>query len=151
MRVAYQIGTTLAITAIFVLGFQNCGTYHDSQEAAANISAKALSEEVSSLYENIQSLNRSDQSCVVDADCDSLAIGSKACGGPTGYLSVSKLHPNLAEIVSLAVELEQKEDQLNRVSGNISTCDYEMPPQVRCVESVCRAESAEAGLPERSD
>lgn len=131
-----QIGTLLILTATLILGFQNCSGY---QKQASTVlgSAKDLQEDISKLTVAMQDLN-DDLSCVKDADCEAVAYGSRACGGPSGYMIVSNQSLRYNDIIILADELTEKEILHNQMTGAVSTCEFLMPPTVSCVSNSCR-------------
>jgi hypothetical protein len=90
-------------------------------------------------YSSLNLLVESDLSCLTSADCDSVALGSRACGGPEAFAVVSKLNPFHADgvIASLAAKTEEFGGEINDLAGAISICSIEMPPAVRCVQNRC--------------
>lgn len=77
--------------------------------------------------------------CSENSDCESIAFGSKACGGPKTYLAFSS---------SINVELLQQkvatynalENSFNKKWGIISDCSVVMPPaSVQCINGKCTA------------
>lgn len=94
--------------------------------------------ELNNLKEEIELLVNSGV-CSGNSDCDSIAFGSKACGGPKAYLAFSS---------SINVELLQQkvanynalETAFNQKWGIISDCAVVMPPtSVQCINGKCTA------------
>jgi len=94
--------------------------------------------ELNNLKEEIELLVNSGV-CSENSDCDSIAFGSKACGGPKAYLAFSS---------SINVELLQQkvanynalETAFNQKWGIISDCSVVMPPtSVQCINGKCTA------------
>ena len=79
-------------------------------------------------------LSNSSLLCRQDSDCVAVALGAKACGGPSGYFITSKYNDFYVggEIESLAKKTEKYQDELNRYLGLISDCAMEMPPAMNC-------------------
>lgn len=94
--------------------------------------------ELNNLKEEIELLVDSGV-CSENSDCDSIAFGSKACGGPKTYLVFS---------TSINVELLQQkvetynalENSFNKKWGIISDCSMPSPPtKVECINGKCTA------------
>jgi hypothetical protein len=92
--------------------------------------------ELNSLKEEIELLVDT-SICSENSDCDSIAFGSKACGGPKTYLVFS---------TSINVELLQQkvatynalETAFNQKWGIISDCMVILPPtSVECINGKC--------------
>ena len=72
------------------------------------------------------------------AICRALAVGAKACGGPTQYVVFSSAATDAAEAERLAGEVTALDRAANAQFGLVSTCDMLMEPNValdggRCV------------------
>jgi len=130
-----QISTLLIIVTTLILGFQNCSGYQTQADDLG--SAKSLQEDISKLTVAMQDMN-DDLSCVQDANCEAIAYGSRACGGPTGYMVVSNQSLRYNDIVILADELTEKEVLHNQMTGAVSTCEFLMPPTVSCIANTCK-------------
>jgi hypothetical protein len=77
-------------------------------------------------------------SCAQDTDCQYLPLGHKICGGPSDYLLVSKLDPNLSLIEKKLNQLTDKDLDLQKMIKNIlGTCDYLTAPETKCENQVC--------------
>ena len=79
-----------------------------------------------------------DKTCNTDAHCQSIAFGTKACGGPRGFVSYSNIRTNPSEIVKLAGRYTALSERHNQLTGAISDCRFEMPPKLDCVQNVCQ-------------
>jgi hypothetical protein len=90
-------------------------------------------------YGSIDALVRADLSCQASVDCTAIALGSRACGGPNGYVVVSKTNMFVANgvVQLLATDTTSIEKSLNYLLGVGSICAYEMPPATACVAKVC--------------
>lgn len=91
----------------------------DDQEITAENLEKKLAE--------IRSMVNTD-SCSETGQCRFLAYGSKACGGPQGYL----LFSNQIDVEALTQKVEEynkAEDAYNKKFGIISDCMYATPPE----------------------
>jgi hypothetical protein len=77
------------------------------------------------------------KTCAGGDDCKTMAIGSKACGGPTSYIiyALSKTdEKQLSEKVKQYTDLEK---ELNIKYNRISDCSLLIPPTVDCLNGVC--------------
>jgi hypothetical protein len=71
--------------------------------------------------------------CTNPAEWSFTAIGSKACGGSSGYIPYS-LKINVPEFLKKVEDYTKAEDAYNKKWGIISTCDIILPPtKVDCV------------------
>ena len=80
-------------------------------------------------------LAKSSQSCATDHDCQTIALGSRACGGPSSYLIIGSATKYQHLVRMLAKEIKALERQANR--DTFSTCVALQPPKVRCQEHKC--------------
>src|SRR5690242_8887820 len=72
--------------------------------------------------------------CSSDAQCHSLPLGSRACGGPESYLMWSSAATSQAEIQALGERYKEERRAANTASGRVSTCQFLVDPG-----AVCRA------------
>ena len=72
--------------------------------------------------------------CSTDADCRTMAIGSKACGGPEAYLawSVRKTDPQ-ALSAAAARHADQQRMQNQKPGGRMSNCAWVSDPGAQCL------------------
>ncbi|MBW4360128.1 hypothetical protein [Flavobacterium taihuense] len=71
--------------------------------------------------------------CTNPAEWSFTTIGSKACGGSSGYIAYS-LKINVTEFLKKVENYTKAEDAYNKKWGVISTCDIILPPtRVDCV------------------
>lgn len=82
-------------------------------------------------------LNEQNLKCQTDNDCGTLAYGSKACGGPNGFIVASENNSKLNQIETLAHMSENVEADYNRENNVNSTCDQIMAPPVKCIQNKC--------------
>jgi len=127
MKLIKNISKTIALLAI-VFGCTN-NTEFTKEEDLAELAA--LQEEIELLVDS--------GVCSENSDCESIAFGSKACGGPKTYLAFS---------TSINVQLLQQkvetynalENSFNKKWGIISDCTYLLPPtSVQCINGKCTA------------
>lgn len=94
-------------------------------------------EAIRAVIESAKILAASDLSCTSASDCEVIAIGSRACGGPSGYLVTSKNNQNLNEIETLAQRSENLQQEYNRNYRMISICSILARPMPKCVAERC--------------
>jgi len=75
--------------------------------------------------------------CSNDAECRTLAVGEKACGGPQSWLAWSTAGTEPAPLQSLASELAALARQRNQRSGRVSNCQYNADPGAVCQARRC--------------
>lgn len=77
------------------------------------------------------------QNCNDSSQCNYLAYGSKACGGPQGYLIFSS-EVDLDKLEKLVNTHTATEDLYNKQNQIISDCSLVSPPQtMECVDGKC--------------
>lgn len=81
----------------------------------------------------------SDKSCNVAGDCRALALGNKACGGPSSYEVYSVLNVNQTLLDQKAAEQRGLAEQCNIELQIASTCSVVLEPAVDCVANLCAA------------
>lgn len=102
-------------------------------DGSGQTSAKRNAQDV---YTELISLH-AEQPCATDNDCRSLAIGNKACGGPSGYLPLSVMSPYMQIAIELASEHRSLEQQANLDNHYISDCSYVSAPYSQCMAGSC--------------
>jgi len=76
--------------------------------------------------------------CTADAQCRSLPVGAKACGGPAGYLAWSTQRTDAARLQALAARQADAQRRENEASGLRSNCAMLADPGAACVAGQCR-------------
>jgi hypothetical protein len=82
-----------------------------------------------------------DARCTEDAQCRTLAVGAKACGGPQGWVAWSTAVSRAEPLQALAAELAQRQKVRNEVAGAVSDCSVVPDPGARCVAQRCTLRS----------
>jgi hypothetical protein len=75
--------------------------------------------------------------CDSARQCHTVAIGSKACGGPESYLAWSSKASDGATVRRLAEAHSAKRKRENEASGMLSTCSAVMDPGATCSAGRC--------------
>lgn len=70
--------------------------------------------------------------CQTDAQCRSLPLGHRACGGPEAYGVYSLQRGNEPEVLRLAQGYREARRAENQASGRVSTCIALPDPGARC-------------------
>jgi hypothetical protein len=99
-----------------------------------------LLNEISTTYQQLQNALNQSNKCSFDSECTSEPTGSRACGGPNGYVVYSTAK-NPISYVNLIKDLAKKtrslEDEFNHKRKMTSICSVEMQPRVECVANRC--------------
>lgn len=111
----------------FVFLFLSC----DSDDSS---SKEAETQNLTKLYDEIISASMANSTpCTDPTEWSFTAIGSKACGGPTGYIAYS-LKINVTEFLKKVKNYTNAQDAYNKKWGIFSTCEMMLPPTgVDCV------------------
>ena len=127
MKLIKNISKTIALLAIVFSCTNNTESSKEEDLAALN----SLQEEIELLVDS--------GVCSENSDCDYIAFGSKACGGPKTYLVFS---------TSIDVELLQQkvatynalDNAYNQKWGIASDCSVPIPPvDITCIAGKCTA------------
>lgn len=82
--------------------------------------------------------------CHSDAQCHTLAVGEKACGGPVSYLAWSGTAARGRKLEAWAAELATLQRQRAAASGLMSNCQFQPDPGAACVQQRCVLRSGAA-------
>lgn len=75
--------------------------------------------------------------CTSNAQCRTLAVGAKACGGPAGYLAWSTQGTDAERLIALATRQAQAQRREIEASGMLSNCAMVADPGAACVSARC--------------
>jgi hypothetical protein len=75
--------------------------------------------------------------CDNNSQCKTLAVGSKACGGPASYLAYSTKQSNGEKLTRLATADAAAQKAKEASSGMVSTCSLVMDPGAVCTAGRC--------------
>jgi hypothetical protein len=84
--------------------------------------------------------------CGGDADCHTLGLGARACGGPEAYLAWSSAQTPRAELEALAARYRDERRALDQATGAESTCRFLPDPGAVCRAGACRLGQGDAGV-----
>ena len=93
-----------------------------------------------------------DAACRSDAQCDTIGVGAKACGGPAAYLAWSSWRTDGAALRSAAERAAQVQRDTSAASGRMSDCAVTADPGAYCdaqpgSAGVCRLRARTGGTP----
>lgn len=80
--------------------------------------------------------------CSADAQCRTVAVGAKACGGPAGYLAWSIEGTDAARVTDLAARQSQAQRREVQTHGLRSNCAVVTDPGAVCLASRCQLATA---------
>ena len=71
--------------------------------------------------------------CTSNAECKTIGIGAKACGGPGGYIAWSQRDTNAELVRTLAAKTTEERKAQIAARGEMSTCRVTPDPGAVCV------------------
>lgn len=78
-----------------------------------------------------------DARCSGDAQCRTIAVGAKACGGPESYLAWSAAQTDEAALNAAAERHAAERRKGSAASGRMSTCSLVVDPGAACTAGRC--------------
>ena len=75
--------------------------------------------------------------CTTDTECRTVAVGAKACGGPTGYRAYSGKAASPDSVEALAQHERELAAAQAKASHQVSPCFMLADPGARCVQNKC--------------
>ena len=75
--------------------------------------------------------------CTSAAQCRTLPIGSKACGGPARWMAWSTTASDGQRLQTWAQELAQRQRRREEAEGILSNCSFEADPGAVCTAGRC--------------
>lgn len=76
--------------------------------------------------------------CSDNAQCRTLAVGARACGGPQAYLPYSTRNTDHNALRALAERSQAESRASVAQDGQMSTCLFEPDPGALCVAGTCQ-------------
>lgn len=76
--------------------------------------------------------------CTSTAQCRTLPLGARACGGPEGYLAYSTANNAETALKALGERYKQERKASNEASGMVSDCRFMMDPGAVCQAGTCQ-------------
>jgi len=108
----------------------------DNTTAATPVAGSA-SANFAPVHAQLETTLASASACTVDTECHSVAVGAKACGGPTGYRAYSSRTVSKASVDALAQHERELAAAAARESHEASTCFMLADPGAHCQQSKC--------------
>lgn len=108
------------ILVMILAGASSCKKNNESTKEAEELKLKTQLEEIKALSEQVK--------CENEADWKFRPIGSKACGGPTGYISYSSKIDTVAFIQKVE-KYTTAQANFNKKWDIISDCMAMLPPK----------------------
>jgi hypothetical protein len=87
--------------------------------------------------------------CNSNAQCRTVAVGAKACGGPSGFLAWSTEGTDAARVTDLAARQAAAQRRENEAGRLVSNCAMVTDPGAACVAGRCRLGSSNPALQSR--
>lgn len=119
-----------ACASLFVLSITACGSAPIATPAPAPAPGDA------SLAEQIKA-EVGDAVCDAPQQCQTIAIGAKACGGPERYLAWSHKSSDGKQLTALAQAQAEASRKLRQSDGMMSTCAIVTDPGATCEAGRC--------------
>ncbi|MGZ8288392.1 MAG: hypothetical protein ACXW2U_03170 [Telluria sp.] len=88
------------------------------------------------LWQQIQA-EIGDASCDTPAQCKTIAVGHKSCGGPESYAAWSSKNSDGAKLSKLAADYAAQRKAENERSGMVSNCMMVQDPGATCSAQRC--------------
>jgi hypothetical protein len=76
--------------------------------------------------------------CTESAQCKTVPLGARACGGPESYLAYSTATTPAAPLQALAERYAQQRRAEQAASGMMSTCQFMPDPGAQCRAGSCQ-------------
>jgi len=103
----------------------------------ATRSGPATSPELTTVDAQLDTTLANASACSADTECHSVAVGGRACGGPTGYRAYSDKTVTTASVEALAEHERELATQAVRASHQVSPCFMLADPGARCEQHKC--------------
>ncbi len=97
----------------------------------------AASADLASVHARLETTLANAAACSADTDCHSVAVGAKACGGPTGYRAFSGKNVDPANVQALAQHERDLAAAAARESHEVSPCFMLADPGAHCQKNKC--------------
>ena len=106
-------------------------------EELSNSSLKAVSvEDITTAKTQLNTLI-ADTSCDTSMQCKVIAVGSRACGGPSSFEVYSTKTAKDEQVKTLSKTITELESNFNAQKGMMSICQHLTTPSTQCVENKC--------------
>ena len=140
------LAALLSTLALFTISLSACNE-DEKPEPQANdttIPEKTETPTAESLKAQLNALKTEIDTTIGSADCSNskqcsaLAIGHKACGGPMTYIPYSTENTDTTKLLELSEQHQQRNKELNQLTGMMSDCMMVMQPAFICRDNRCQ-------------
>ena len=128
-RLLLESMTRLAIATIALLILSGCGGHPRAAEEDPTLELERMAGDFPPLVGNAR--------CENVAQCRSIGIGAKPCGGPWDHLIYSILGTDTDLLESRVKQYNRLQADANRRSGAVSPCTVHPLPVLGCVDGRC--------------
>lgn len=112
--------------------FFSCSS--DSTDKPIPSTPEEILAEMSEIESQIESITST--SCSSTSSCQYRPLGVKACGGPTHYIVYGSVTSEL-ELQNLITRYNKLNQAYNDLTGAVSDCSLENPPNLECISGKC--------------
>ena len=103
-----------------------------NKQELASIPTQNLDEKKAKLLELT-----ANKDCDTSTQCQVIAVGSRACGGPSQYAIYSSKHTSAETVKALASDITVAEKVFNEKNGMMSICQHLEKPAAQCINNKC--------------
>jgi hypothetical protein len=104
---------------------------------AAPAAATPAATQLASVHAQLDATLGQASACRADTDCHSVAVGAKACGGPSGYRAFSAQGIDAGKVTDLAQHERELSATVARESHEVSPCFMLADPGAHCQQNKC--------------
>jgi hypothetical protein len=126
-----------AVESVLTLQENKKKRSNEIAEKLADIDLKEVSiDDIKTAKKELNTLI-ADNQCDTSEQCKVSAVGSRACGGPSGYIVYSTKTASEEQVTALSKKITTFESNYNAQKGMMSICQHLTTPSTRCVENKC--------------
>jgi hypothetical protein len=103
----------------------------------AGTAASAPTGDLATANAQLEATLNNASACTADTECHSVAVGAKACGGPTGYRAYSSKTVSTASVEAQAQRQRDLAAEAARASHQVSPCFMLADPGAHCEQHKC--------------
>ncbi|MCO7225374.1 hypothetical protein [Pleionea sp. CnH1-48] len=79
------------------------------------------------------------KSCQTNAECKSIGLGARPCGGPDKYLIYSQTATDVDALKEVVARYNKRKRQGNEKSGAVGICVVAPKPLTECIQNRCQS------------
>ena len=107
------------------------------QSVSTSTPAAPASDDLASVESRLDTTLTQAAACTADTECRSVAVGAKACGGPTSYRAYSGKTASPDSVEALAQHERELAAAQAKASHQVSPCFMLADPGARCQQNKC--------------